>query len=127
MDKVLIEGLRCLARVGVGAAERRRRQRILVDVELGLDLKRAGRADRVEATIDYAAVCRQVQETAGKRPYRLVEALAESLARRILERFKPRTVRLRIRKFSVPGAASVGVELTRSHRSYPQLGSDPNC
>lgn len=113
MDFIRIEGLRCRCRVGVPAAERRRRQPILIDLGVGLDLKQAGREDQVKATIDYAAVADAVKKMVEGRPFRLVEAMAEAVARFILTRFGPDQVQVRVRKFSVPGAESVGVEITR--------------
>lgn len=113
MDRILIEGLRASARIGVTEAERSHRQRVEIDLELALDLRRAGRQDRVGATIDYAAAARQARSLVEGRPYRLVETAAEAIAQTLLRQFRPRQVRVRIRKFSVPGSRSVGVEITR--------------
>ncbi|MBI3616467.1 MAG: dihydroneopterin aldolase [Candidatus Omnitrophica bacterium] len=113
MDSILIEGLRCRAHVGVPIKERRRLQEVRIDLRMGLDLKPAGRADRVEKTLDYAAVAREVKEIVRSRSFRLVEAMAEAVAGKVLEKFKPASVRVRIRKFSVPGTDSVGVKITR--------------
>ncbi len=114
MDKVRIKGLVCRAHVGVPAAERKKRQKILLDIELGLDLRRAGRSDRVEETVDYAAVAREVKELAEGGPFKLAETIAEAAAERVLALFKVDQVTVRVRKFSVPGTTSVGVEITRS-------------
>ena len=114
MDKVLIEGLVCQAHVGVPVEERDQPQRILIDLELGLDLSKAGRNDRVQETVDYAAVAREVKKLAEERSFVLVEAIAESAAAMVLSRFPVEQVKVRIRKFSVPGSSSVGVEITRS-------------
>ena len=113
MDKILIKALECMAHIGVPAAERRRKQRILLDLVLELDLKKAGRQDRVEATLDYAAVTAEVQRIVRQKSFRLVEALAEQTAEMILKKFQPDSVTVRVRKFSVPGARSVGVEIVR--------------
>ena len=113
-DRILIEGLICRAHVGVPSAERRKRQKILIDLALALDLRKAGRSDRVELTVDYAAVAREVKKLAEGRPFVLAEAIAEAAADRVLERFKVDQVTVRVRKFSVPGTARVGVEITRS-------------
>lgn len=126
MDKILIKALRCMAHVGVPAAERRRRQKILLDLELALDLKTAGRQDRVEATLDYAAVAAEVQRMVRQKSFRVVEALAEQVAEIVLRKFKPASVRVRVRKFSVPEARSVGVEISRGRsrrkQAKPQSG-----
>ena len=116
MDKVLLEGLLCMAHVGVPQIERERRQKILMDVELHLDLQKAGRADRMDQTVDYAAVAAGVQRRVESVSFHLVEALTESAAEWILENFPVRAVRLKVRKFSVSGTVSVGVEIVRSKK-----------
>ena len=113
MDKILIKGLVCRARVGVPEWERRKRQKILIDLQLSVDLRKAGRSDRVEHTVDYAAVAREVKRWVEGRPFILVEAIAESAAGLVLKRFHVKEVTLRVRKFSVPGTRSVGVAITR--------------
>ena len=113
MDAVLIKGLVCRAHVGVPAPERRKRQKVLLDLELGLDLRKAGQSDRVDQTVDYAAVAREVKGLVEGRPFVLVEAMAESVAGLVLGRFPIKEVTVRVRKFSVPGTRSVGVEIQR--------------
>jgi len=56
------------------------------------------------------------------RSFRLVETMAEGAAQKVLKRFRLAEVQVRIRKFSVPGARSVGVEITRG-RSRTTWGS----
>ena len=116
MDSVLIEGLRVRAHVGVPVEERQNRQSLVLDLEMGLDLASAGRSDRVDQTVDYAAVARQVKQLVEAGSFRLVEAVAEQAAQAVLRSFRADWVRVRVRKFSVPGAASVGVEVTRGKR-----------
>ena len=116
MDKVVIEGLVCQARVGVPEQERAQPQKLLLDLELGLDLSRAGQDDRVEQTVDYAAVCAEVKKWVEGRPFKLVEAVAQRTAELVLEKFLVEEVKVRVRKFSVLGTASVGVEITRLQR-----------
>ncbi len=108
-----MEGLKADAHVGVLLKEREKRQRILIDLELGLDLKLAGERDRVQATIDYVAVAKEVKDLVEGRSFHLVEAMAEAVGKLVLERFKPAQVRVRIRKFSVPATSWVGVEMIR--------------
>jgi len=92
---------------------------VLVDLELNLDLRKAGRSDRVEHTVDYAAVAREVKRLVEDRPFILVEAMAESAARLIAKKFRVKSVRVRLRKFSVPGTKSVGVEIVRPSTGLP--------
>jgi dihydroneopterin aldolase len=101
VDKIVVWELPVRARVGVTDAERAETQVLLVDVELVLDLSRAGRSDRLGDTIDYVAVCAALSEIAGARPFRLIEAVAEAMAQAVLERFVVTEVGVRVKK---PGA-----------------------
>ena len=113
MDWIAIRGLKCWAHVGVPEEERKRRQEVQVDLDLGGDFEKAGRTDQVEATIDYAAVSRDVRRWVEGRSFQLVEAIAEGMADLVLEKFGPEEIRIQIRKFSVPGTDSVGIEIIR--------------
>lgn len=112
-DQIVIEGLRCWAHVGVSEEERRHRQRLLLDITVEMPLATAGRMNHVRATVDYAAAVMLAKRTAEGKPYRLVEAIAERVATALLKTFRVESVTIRIRKFSVPQAESVGVEITR--------------
>ena len=113
-DRVVIEGLRCQARVGVTAEERRVPQRLLLDLALITPLAKAGRRDDMTATVDYARAAAVARQVAEGRPVKLVEAIAERVAAALLREFRVDAVEVRLRKFSVPSAASVGICITRS-------------
>ncbi|MGE0161037.1 MAG: dihydroneopterin aldolase [Gemmatimonadales bacterium] len=101
MDRIVVPALPLRARVGVTDAERAVAQDVLIDLELGLDLARAGREDALEHTVDYEKVCDVVAATVQAHPYRLIEAIAEACASAILSSFGVQEVRVRVRK---PGA-----------------------
>lgn len=120
-DKILIEGLEVFARHGVDPAERKLGQRFVIDVEVTVDLEAAGRTDDLGASVDYAAVADTAVEAATVPPARrLIEAVAEAVAARVLDRFAPvAAVRVRVRKPAAPirhRFASVGVEVVRERR-----------
>lgn len=127
MDAVFLQGLEVQARLGVPDEERSRPQRVLIDLELGLDLKNAGRGDDVAQTIDYAQVAQEVKHLVQGRSFKLVEAVAESVAAFIVDRFPVAEVCVKVRKFSVPGTESVGVSLVRLDKwrrseGFPRTG-----
>jgi dihydroneopterin aldolase len=101
MDRILVPELPLQARVGVGEEERAAPQTILVEIELHLDLARAGRTDDLAESVDYEAVCEVADAVARSRPFRLIEAIAEETAASVLERFAVVEVRVRVKK---PGA-----------------------
>lgn len=116
-DRILIEGLQVDALVGVYAHERDAAQPLLLDIELAYDNLRAAGSDDVADTIDYAAVCAMARDVIAQRDPQLLETLAEALAAQLLLAFDTPRVRVRIRKplaAQALGAASVGIEITRS-------------
>ncbi|HUF77025.1 MAG TPA: dihydroneopterin aldolase [Longimicrobiales bacterium] len=101
MDRLLVPELRLQARVGVGEEERARAQRVVLGIELHLDLSRAGTSDDLRDTVDYEAVCELADQIVRARPFELIEAIAEEVAAALLERFDVAEARVRVRK---PGA-----------------------
>ena len=80
MDWIWLYGVECQVRVGVPAAERRRPQKILIDVGLELDLSACAAKDDFRLTADYWGVEKAVREAAETGERRLVETLAEQVA-----------------------------------------------
>jgi dihydropteroate synthase len=107
-DRIVIVGLRCQVRVGVSEEERRSPQEIVADLELRVDLRRAGATDRLDATIDYVAVAAKVHERLEAAPAVLLEALAEHVAATLLEEW-PAVVETRVRLHKPRVAEQLGV------------------
>jgi len=108
-------------RHGVTEAEQALGRTFEVDVELALDLSTAADTDDLQASVDYAAVCELVRRVHEAGPYRLLEAFAGRIAKKIVEQFPVEAVTVRVRKPLPPVGSAVGaveVELTRaaSHR-----------
>lgn len=81
MDTIAITDLRVPVRVGVSDAERERVQPVVVAIEIGADLARAGGSDDLGDTVDYGAVASAVASALRDRPARLLEHLAERAVR----------------------------------------------
>jgi FolB domain-containing protein len=113
VDRILIHDLEVQTRLGVTDEERRQPQRVLVSVEMPMDLSAAGRADDVSATSRYDVVADRVRQAAAERPRRLAEALAHDVAETILREKLAVAVTVSVKKFTVPGAQWVMVQLTR--------------
>jgi 7,8-dihydroneopterin aldolase/epimerase/oxygenase len=84
MDQILIEALEIECIVGLRPLERRRRQRVRIDVTLGLDLSHAARTGRIGHTADYSRVANEIAFLLRFREYRLIEAATEELAAMLL-------------------------------------------
>ena len=84
MDTIRISRLELSCIVGVRPAERRRRQRIALSIELDLDVGRAGQSGRIGHTVDYSVVADEVACLLEFREYRLIEMATEEIAAMIL-------------------------------------------
>ncbi len=113
MDNIVIRDLEVEARVGVTEQERAQPQRLLVSVELDLDLREAGRSDNVAKTADYAMLADLIRQMATKKPHNLVESIAEELADAILQQKLAQAVTIEVKKFSVPRTQHVAVQIRR--------------
>ena len=118
MDKVFIEGLEVEAVIGIHDWERRVRQSLLLDLELGFDNRVPAASDAIGDAHDYEAIATRLVEYVSGTRVRLVETLAERCAALVLEEFGVRKVRLKLTKpGALPGARAVGVVVKRKrHR-----------
>jgi dihydroneopterin aldolase len=97
-DVILLEGIQIPAALGVTAAERRMRRPVLLDVEVARDLRAAGRSDRIRDTLHYKRIFEVVEDVAANQEHKLVEALAERIARAVLGKFDAEAVTVTVRK-----------------------------
>ncbi len=117
MDWIRIKNMSFYGHHGVDESERALGGRFSFDVELGLDLSRAGETDDLSHTVDYSAVYHLIARIQSGRKFLLLEALAHNIARAILEQFPVEAVTVRARKHSVPLAGLIDfteVEITRT-------------
>jgi dihydroneopterin aldolase len=116
-DTVFIEGLRVEATVGAHNWEQRVNRTLVIDLELAGDVSRAASSDRLTETIDYKTVADAAAEICGRTRHRLIETMAEELARELMQRFGVRWLRITVRKpGAVANAESVGVRIERGAR-----------
>lgn len=127
---IRLEGLTFEARHGVFEEEQRNGQTFRVDVTLSVMVDDAIRDDDHEKTVCYAEVTDCIADIMMTRPYRLIETVADRMARALLSRFKKiNAVTLRVSKPDAPIAANfenVAVTVTH-HRMRPvgfSLGSN---
>ncbi len=118
-DTIRIEGIEFYGYHGDLPEERELGQRYCVDVDLSFDCAPAGLSDRIEETIDYAAVAKRIHEIGSTEQFHLLEALAERIAEMILKEFTPDRVQVHVTKPNPPiplSIRSVGVTINRKGR-----------
>ncbi|KJS85289.1 MAG: dienelactone hydrolase [Peptococcaceae bacterium BICA1-8] len=117
MDKIFLKNLAFFGFHGVMSEEKALGQKFFIDVELSLDLKKAGETDNVKDTVSYADIYQLVKEMVSDNRFNLIEALAENIASEILvkyEEIKETVVLVRKPEAPVPGIFDYfGVEIRR--------------
>ncbi len=114
MDRILIKDLLVRCVIGVHDEERRDKQDVLINLSLSVDLRKAGTSDRLEDSVDYRALNKQILSMVEHSQFHLVEALAQAVADICLGNPSIKEASVRVEK---PGALrfarSVGVEIVR--------------
>jgi FolB domain-containing protein len=115
MDRIRICDLLVRCIIGINESERREKQDVLINLIIYTDLRRAGKSDRLEDTVDYRGLKKRVLTMAEHSQYFLEEALAEAVAELCLEQQSVRQVEVRVEKpNALRFARSVAVEITRT-------------
>lgn len=118
MDIIFIHELRVQTTIGVHPRERDTRQTLVLDLELGADIRPAAATDLLDDTLDYQAVARRIDEFATASAFRLVETLSERIAELLLREFGVPWLRLTLRKpGAVPGTREVGIVIERGDQN----------
>ena len=115
IDKVFIEALEIETVIGIYDWERKVRQTLLFDVEMGFDNRVPAASDAIADTLNYKAVSKRLIAFVSESSFQLVETLAERCAALILDEFGVAQVRIKLSKpGAVRGARAVGVIVERS-------------
>lgn len=86
LDVISVKNLEVACIVGVYPSERDTPQPLLVDVDLHLDTRAAGRSESLANTVDYARAAGELRFLLESSRFRLLETAAEALARWLLAR-----------------------------------------
>ena len=111
--RISVRGIAAAGRHGVGDEERSRPQPFEVDVVASLDAGPAAAGDRLEDTVDYAALSGLVVERVDGTSYHLLETLAADIGQATLDRWPMvSAVEVAVRKPEAPMPVPVsGVEV----------------
>ena len=114
MDKVLINNLQVETIIGIFDWEREVKQVVSIDLEMEFDNKKAAKSDDIKDTLDYKKVGKRITAFVEKSKYKLVERLAEQIAKLVLKEFPVSSVTVSLMKpGAMRGSESVGIRITR--------------
>ncbi len=101
-DCITLRGMRFHTCVGLLPHEESIPQPLDVDVTVWLSLRQVGESDSPRSLLDYRDLYALVAETVGTSHHRLLEALCEKIAGRVLELARVERVRVAARKPHAP-------------------------
>ena len=117
MDTIFLRDLEIDATIGIFEWEKRIKQKVRIDLEMGTDIAKAAASDAIEDTLDYKAISKRVVQFVENSHYELVETLIEKVAEILLQEFNIPWVRVTINKpGAVRGSRDVGITIERGKR-----------
>ncbi|WP_289142413.1 dihydroneopterin aldolase [uncultured Brevibacillus sp.] len=121
MDKIFFSGMSFYGFHGVYGAEAELGQRFMVDLELSIDLSRAGASDDLHDTVNYAEIFTCVQKVVEGERYNLVERLTTEVARQLFTQFPLVEVKVKVTKPNPPIKGhyeGVAIEMIRKREDF---------
>jgi len=112
-DQIHIQQLEVFAHVGVPDDERSAPQRLTFSITLWPRRDVSELDDQIAKAVNYAAVCAETKKFVRDRRDRLIETLAEALAKHLLDVFEIQRITIELRKFILPDVEFVSVTVTR--------------
>jgi len=117
MDIIFLSDLRIETVIGIFDWERKIKQTVIFDLEMGADIQKAASTDHIDDTLDYKAVAKRVIQFVEESEFQLVETLAEKVAELILNEFNVPWIRLKLNKSgAIRGASGVGIIIERGNK-----------
>ncbi|MDR5783044.1 dihydroneopterin aldolase [Caballeronia sp. LZ065] len=122
MDIVYIEGLTGQTVIGIDSSELHEPQTVRMNLAIGVPCVRACQTDRIEDTVNYAAVREAIHGLLASHGVQLLEALAERIAQMVIRDFGAHWVRISLAKpakFDDVEAVGVAIERRRVAEARP--------
>ena len=100
--------------IGICDDELETRQKIIINISIGIARSLACTTDRIEHTVDYDKVRKLIKDLLKTHRYKLLEGLGEEIANQIFTHFNAKFIRIEIKKpHKYPDVDSVGVSIFR--------------
>jgi dihydroneopterin aldolase len=118
-DIIFLGGLTTECIIGIWDWERRVKQKIVLDIEMAADIRKAATSDHIDDTLDYKRVSKRLLQFVGDSQFQLVETLTERIAEIVVTEFDVPWVRVRLNKQgAIRGSRDVGILVERRREDY---------
>ncbi len=114
-DKIIIKNLKIESKIGITCDERKYLQPLIIDTIIFTDLKKSGFSDKIEDTINYSTICKEIILIIQKE-FETIECVAETIAQNIKQKFNVEKLRIKVKKPKAllkKGAQYAAVEIER--------------
>jgi dihydroneopterin aldolase len=126
MDVIFLSGLTTECIIGIWDWERRVKQKIVIDLEMAADVRRAAATDHIEDTLDYKKVAKRLLQFVSESQFQLVETLTDRIAGLVITEFGVPWVRVRLNKQgAIRGSRDVGILIERRREDYADATARP--
>ena len=116
--------MRAEAWIGIYEWEKLKPQTLDFNLEIGVDTHQAGSTDNISDTVDYGKVVERIRADLKDQHFKLLEALAEHIAKVVLNDFSAHWVCISVAKIAhMRGVKMVGVTITREHEPGTSSGN----
>ena len=117
MDIIFLQALEIETVIGIYDWERQIKQKVVVDIEMAADIRKAAASDHIDDTLNYKAVAKRIISFVEESSFQLVETLTERIAEIILSEFEVPWVKVTLNKIgAIRGARGVGIVIERGTR-----------
>jgi 7,8-dihydroneopterin aldolase/epimerase/oxygenase len=119
VDKIFLRDLKIETIIGFWEWERRIKQVVSIDLEIGTDARVAATSDAIAGTLNYEQLAKRLMEFVGASHYQMVEALATAIGRIVIREFGAPWVKVSVAKpGAIPAAREVGIVIERTPDDY---------
>jgi dihydroneopterin aldolase len=119
VDKIFLRELRVETIIGFWEWERRIKQIVSIDLEIGTDARVAAASDAIAGTLNYEQLAKRLIAFVGDSKYQMVEALATAIGGIVVKEFGAAWVKVSVAKpGAIPAAREVGIVIERTPADY---------
>jgi len=112
MEKIKIKDLLLRVKIGITKKENKRRQKILVTVEIEPNIDHREINDNIRNTIDYSKIRIGTKRLVENRSFNLIETVAYYIAKYIKDNYNCKSITVEVKKFPYRDAKFVSYKLT---------------
>lgn len=118
MDIIFLGGLEIDTVIGIYDWERTIKQKIILDIEMGFDIKKAATTDDIAYALDYKTVSDRIVAFVEGSEFLLVETLIENIAEILLKEFGIPWLKITLnKKGAISRARDVGIIIERGQKA----------